>query len=79
MCEKERRTMKGNLVVGCTLQLLLTWQGYKMSVHLMDMLNKVQNVFSIGFLKSEKDDGEDYIRHRGRKSSCVAELLFQLV
>jgi hypothetical protein len=54
MCEKERRTIKGNLVVGCTLQLLLTWKGYKTSVHLMDMLNKVQNVFSIGFLKSEK-------------------------
>jgi len=33
MCEKERRTIKGNLVVSCTLQLLLTWQGYKMAVH----------------------------------------------
>jgi hypothetical protein len=54
VCEKERRTIKGNLVVSCTLQLLLTWQGYKMSVHLKDTLNKVQNVFSIGFLKSEK-------------------------
>ena len=54
MCEKERRMIKGNLVVSCTLQLLLTWQDYRMSVHLKDMLNKVQNVFSIGFLKSEK-------------------------
>jgi len=58
MCEKERRTIKGNLVVGSTLQLLLTWQGYKTSVHLMDMLNKVQKVFSIGFLKSEKTMGK---------------------
>jgi hypothetical protein len=54
MCEKERRTMKGNLVVSRTLQLLLTWQGYKTSVHILDMLNTVQNVFSIGFLKNEK-------------------------
>ena len=54
MCEKDRRTIKGNLVVSCTLQLLLTWQAYKMSVHLKDVLNKEQNVFSIGFLKSEK-------------------------
>jgi len=54
VCEKDRRTIKGNLVVSCTLQLLLTWQAYKMSVHLKDVLNKEQNVFSIGFLKSEK-------------------------
>jgi len=54
VCEKDRLTIKGNLVVSCTLQLLLTWQGYKMSVHLKDVLNKVQNVFSIDFLKSEK-------------------------
>ena len=54
MCEKDRRTIKCTLVVSCTLQLLLTWHGYKMSVRLKDMLNKVQNVFSIGFLKSEE-------------------------
>lgn len=54
VCEKDRRTIKCTLVVSCTLQLLLTWHGYKMSVRLKDMLNKVQNVFSIGFLKSQK-------------------------
>jgi hypothetical protein len=66
VCVKERKTMKGNLVASCTLQLLLTWQGYKMSVHLKDMLNKVQNLLPIEFLKSEKTMAKMSVREGGR-------------